>query len=97
MGELKLICAAVLTGGLNVLLWAGAALVWQAAGQTAAAGPCRLGVGLLVASQLCSNTGALLDGHAPAVGWVWLLQTSLYFAFLYLLYHMTVLLSACHR
>ena len=90
-------CTMILTSSFDVLLWAGAVLVWFAVGQTRVAGPCRLAVGLLVATQLCSSTGALASGRTAVVDWVWLLQTVSYFAFLYLLYHMSALLSACRR
>lgn len=87
----------VLTGSVAVLLWLGAVLVWLAVSHTRAAGPCRLAVGLLVGTQLCSTAGTVVGGRPVAANWAWLLETTCYFAFLYLLYHMAVLLSVCRR
>lgn len=90
-------CTLVLTSSFEVLLWIGAALVWLAVSHTRAAGPCRLAVGLLVGAQLCSSAGSVAGAHPVAADWTWLLQTIFYFTFLYLLYHMAVLLSVCRR
>jgi len=89
-------CAMILTGGFELLLWAGAALVWLAASHSRVAGPCRLAVVLLLTTQLCASARGVGEGWAVA-DWVWLLQTTSYFAFLYLLYHMVALLEACRR
>ena len=88
-------CALILTSSFDVLLWAGAVVVWFAVSQMRAASVCRLGVALLVTTQVCSVVGALASGRAQALDWVWLVETVSYFTFLYLLYHMAALLSAC--
>ena len=90
-------CQMIMISGFDVLLWAGAVWVWHAASHRRAAGPCRLGVGLVVATQLASTLHSLSGGATPVIGWGWLLQTVFYFTLLYLLYHMAVLLSMCRR
>ena len=81
----------------DVLLWAGAVLVWLAATDRPASAPCRLGVALVVAMQLASTAHALSGGASHVIGWSWLLQTVGYFALLYVLYHIAVLLMICRR
>ena len=90
-------CAAILVGGFDLLLWAGAALVWHALNNMRASRPCRLGVGLVVATQLASSLSYFGNGGMPRLGWMWLIETVFYFMMLYLLYHMALLLSTCRR
>ncbi len=90
-------CSLVLTSSFQVLMWLGAGVVWLALSHTSATGPCRLAVGLLLGTQLCSSIGARVGTETGTVDWTWLLQMMLYFAFLYLLYHLGMLLSLCRR
>ncbi len=91
------VCAAILVGGFDLLLWAGAVLVWHALNNMRASRPCQLGVGLVVAAQLASSLSHFSNGGTPQLGWVWLMETVFYFMMLYLLYHMALLLSTCRR
>ena len=90
-------CAAVLVGGFDLLLWAGAVLVWQALSSMQASRPCRLGVGLVVAAQLASSLSYFGSSPIPRLGWMWLMETVFSFMMLYLIYHMALLLSTCRR
>ncbi len=91
------LCALILVSGFDLLLWAGAALVWIATNGMRASTPCRLGVALVVGTHFAANMSYLGGGAKPQLSWAWLVQTALYFMLLYLLYHMAVLLSFCRK
>ena len=81
----------------EVLFLAGAAWVWRELARRSVNGACQLGLSLLVLLRL---SGAVTNvGRAPseAMSWAWLTGAVFSFVFLYTLYHMGMLISACRR
>jgi len=80
---------------LDILLCAGATLVWRALLGMGVNGPCQLGLALLVLAQLVSDATSISERNAALLNWSWLLHTVFCFVFLYMLYHVGALVSAC--
>jgi hypothetical protein len=89
--------ATLLVVTCDALLCIGGVLVWRSLVRMRVNGPCQLSLGLLMLAQLVADASALgRHGAAPA-DWPWLLHTVFCFVFLYMLYHVGVLISACKR
>lgn len=88
-------CQTALVVILDVLLCAGAVLVWRSLAGMRVNGPCQLGLALLVLAQLVSDATAIGQHNETLLNWPWLLHTVFCFVFLYMLYHVGVLISTC--
>jgi len=91
------VCARVVMEVCEVLFLGGAAWVWRELARRGVNGPCQLGLGLLVLLRL---SAAVSNAGAPpteAMSWTWLTGAVFSFVFLYTLYHMGLLISACRR
>ena len=88
------LCQTALVVALDVVLCAGAGLVWRLLVGMRVNGPCQLGLALLVLAQLVSDATAIAQCDEALLNWPWLLHTVFCFVFLYMLYHVGVLISA---
>ncbi|MGC9318682.1 MAG: hypothetical protein ACP5KN_11695 [Armatimonadota bacterium] len=97
MATAELICAQVVTLLCEGLFLAGAALVWRALTRMRINGACQLGLGLLVLLRVSAAASTIGGSSQNPLTWVWLTEALFSFSFLYLLYHMGALISACRR
>ena len=91
------VCARMVMDMCEVLFLAGSVWVWRELARMGVNGACQFGLGLLVLLRLSvavSSVGAL---GTDAMSWTWLTGAVFSFVFLYVLYHMGVLISACRR
>lgn len=91
------ICSYVAAGGLELLFLAGAAWVWRELARMRVNGPCQLGIGLLVVLRMSAAMACASTESAGTIDWAWLTEALFSFAFLYMLYHVGGLISACRR
>ncbi|MEA3400652.1 MAG: hypothetical protein U9R79_05335 [Armatimonadota bacterium] len=97
MTPAELMCAQVVTLVCEGLFLAGAALVWRALYHMRINGACQLGLGLLVVLRVSAAASTIGGPPQNPLTWTWLTEVLFSFSFLYLLYHMGALVSACRR
>jgi len=93
MATAETICGHLLIAGFEVLFLAGAAWVWRELARMRVNGPCQIGLGLLVVLRLSEATAFASTGSMRGLDWTWLTETLFSFAFLYMLYHVGVLVA----
>lgn len=97
MATTETICSYVAAGGFELLFLAGAAWVWRELARMRVNGPCQIGLGLLVVLRLSTAVAWASAENARAIDWAWLTEGLFSFAFLYMMYHVGGLISACRR
>ncbi len=97
MTPTEMICSQVVMGACEVLFLAGVAWVWRELMRMRVNGACQMGLALLVLVRLSAAASGAIGPAARALDWMWLTEALFSFVFLYTLYHMGVLISACRR
>ncbi len=91
------VCTRVVMEVCEVLFLVGSAWVWQELARRGVNGACQLGLSLLVLLRLSAAVSNVSRPPTEAMSWTWLAGAVFSFVFLYTLYHMGMLISACRR
>lgn len=97
MATTETICSYAAGGVIELLFLAGAAWVWRELARMRVNGPCQIGLGLLVVLRMSAAMAWASTGSAGTIDWAWLTEALFSFAFLYMLYHVGGLITACRR